>query len=402
MKLYRGPLRWIDRPNEPQRWEGPPGAALLDTRPISEMAKSGGPEQACLFASESPIADTDYDLIADGDLAKIRPTGRMIQSLRFGRYQPVGDSVASLVADLFLGGSDPDGIDGPRPLVPSGGRFVLSAGRDIFDEPFKYGTGPRTAMVRTAIQRKMSAAVDQADGGEITDTKLRQILGYELRKYGIPYAEWREFVPVQLQSRFNGAFEPETTVSDNFSGSLSGWGNATGTWAIASGAAYKSADFNLSQTIVYSTSLSGSDHYSQVKIVGGTSTDIPAPICRKPNSTTQTYYFCGNYSNVLYLTKIVSGSQTNLNSIAYTFATGDTYKVEAIGSAIKGYTNATLQLSVTDTSIPGNTHVGMYQYGTTVAGTMDDFEGADVSGGLIYTMLERTTRGVLRGMYTRG
>ena len=402
--IYRGPLKWVDRPDEPQRWEGPTGTALLDTRPILDQSRVGGAEMDCLFVAPFRLDDRDYELIGEGPPTHIRTTGKHRKALQFSRGKlPQGDTLAQMLASVFTDCADPDGIDGPKPLMPSHGRLKLTAGVELHSERFRYDRRGRSELIKTMIQRQIRDAAKQVDDGELDPRKLKKILGYELRKYGLTKDDWQEFVPPSLRKRIDRADEPETTVTDDFSGTLAAWGNATGTWSIVGGAAAKTNLGNSSQSIVHQTALSGSDHYSQFQIAGGSSTTLSSASVRKVNSTTQTHYICGNYNSVLYLTKFLSGGQTNLISTSQAFSVGNTYKCEINGSALKGYVNGTEVLSVSDSAITGNLYVAMYQFAGSVSGTMDNFEGADLGSppsGITYVQTERTTRGYLRGMYT--
>jgi hypothetical protein len=411
MRFYRGPLKWIDLPNEPQRWEGPLGANCLDTRTIEQQSKQGGPEQAVLFVSNTDVDDSDYELIADGAPEEIKLTRRMKQLLPTRKgYQLRGDTLSQAIADLFQGNADPDGIDGPKPLMPANGRFTVDAGRAFYEELFRFGHGDKHNLVKTMVQRQIKDASEQVDRGELKAEMLPKILGYELRKYGLQKTDWQEFVPQNLRQRIDRAADPETTISDDFNradGDLgANWSSAAGWWSVTSNTARKVSNAATARAVVHQTALSGADHYAQLKLVAGTANTLQAPIVRKVNNTTLTCYCCGGYDNTLYLIKFVSSAQTNLTTAVQTYAAGDVYKCEIVGSALKGYVNAVQKLSTTETAITGNTYCGMSQLAPDTSGTIDDFYAEDTTGGgggggLIYTQLERTLRGVNRGVWSK-
>lgn len=57
--------------------------------------------------------------------------------------------------------------------------------------------------------------------------------------------------------------------------------------------------------------------------------------------------------------------------------------------------------SVTDTSITGNIRCGINGFTLSGVGVIDNFLASDLaSSGILYTQLERGTRGVERGVYT--
>lgn len=410
MRIYRGPLRWIDRQGEPQRWEGPSGAALLDTRTMEQQATAGGPEQACLFVARNRLDDPDYELLAEGDPSQVKTSQRMLSSLPGPRRRrPVGDTVERALVSLFGSAADPDGIDGPKPIMPgSRGRLLLVAGSLVIrNERYKHGKHEHTAIVEDMVRRHVRDAAAQSDRGEIREDMLPKSLGYALRKYGIPNEDWRRVVPANLRARVRGPQRPETAISDDFGRADGGlganWGNATGTWSILSNQVRKTASFGFSETIVHQTALSGDDHWSQVKLVSGSSTTLQGAIVRKVNSTTQTYYLTGNYNNQIYLARFVSGTQTNITNTPLAYSAGDTYRCEIDGSTLSMYLNGSgvPTLSTTDPNITGNLYVGMYQFLSNAAATIDDFAAEDLGpapGGVSFIQLESFPRGMFRGL----
>lgn len=88
------------------------------------------------------------------------------------------------------------------------------------------------------------------------------------------------------------------------------------------------------------------------------------------------YYLWRTQGGNPQLYKNVAGSFTLLGTGSATAASGDTLKLECVGSAIKGYVNGTLDVSVTDSSLTTGTKVGIR-----IFGYIDDFAATDLSGG---------------------
>lgn len=408
MRIYRGPMRWIDRPGEPQRWEGPAGAACLDTRTMEQQATAGGPEHDCIFVARNRLSDPDYELLAEGDPSQTPTSQRLLDALPGHRNRrPTGDTLERALVSLFGSMADPDGIDGPKPIVPgSKGRFVLVAGGCVIrSERHEFGKHELRELTRTMIQRQVRDASAAADRGELPEEMVAKAVGYQLRKYGIPEADWRTIVPPNLRARVGRPRNPETSVSDDFNRADGGlganWGSTSGMWEIAANQVRRRATTIWEQT-VFQTALSGSDHWAQIKDLRPSAGLAPTATVRKDNSTTKTAYVFYQYLSARTISKLVSGTQTNLASTTGA-AANTVLRIEADGSTISAYVNppSTALLSTTDTSITGNLYTGMATYTTYDVAVLDDFAAEDLGpapGGVSFIQLESFPRGMDRGL----
>jgi hypothetical protein len=136
--------------------------------------------------------------------------------------------------------------------------------------------------------------------------------------------------------------------------------------------------------------LDGDDHYvkaiyrsynKQSDFVG------MGPIGRKDNTGTITYYYWriaeGTGWDNHNLTKMVGGSETNLDNSGESPVVDETLKLECDGSSIKGYVNDVEKASASDSAITGNTYGGFYggTYHNSDYVTFDDWEAGDLAAG---------------------
>lgn len=144
-----------------------------------------------------------------------------------------------------------------------------------------------------------------------------------------------------------------------------------------------------SATVVRADSdLASADHAAEAKLYfsSGSGNAGMGPICRKDSSATLTYYlFWITWSGsawVATMYKAIGGALTALGTagVTVTFASGDTVKISANGTTIKGYINDTEIMSRTDSSITSGTRTGArgYDNASGVNPEIDDFAAADL------------------------
>jgi hypothetical protein len=117
----------------------------------------------------------------------------------------------------------------------------------------------------------------------------------------------------------------------------------------------------------HTTNLSSDDHYSEVDVLVGTA-GAAARIQTADGSTVTGYVAEFSSSNFALLTKVVAGTRTQLDSGGNQGAGTPTMECRCDGSTISYYHNGDLMGSVTDTSITGNTGVGMQAITARTAG----------------------------------
>lgn len=387
LRHYIGPWGWHpDEASDDHRggWRPPPSAvSVVDLRPPVDAADDNGP---AYFASTQPL-DSAWTPLGTGDIREVRVTSRMRyvwQSILGVR--PNGDTLADLLWFQLTGGADPGGEQRPRPLVPGVNRrlrlCLARHGHEVRGERFRWGAHAHTNLLQDVLRDTVSRMFTAAS----TDrhiTKIRRVVGGLCRKYRVPFEQWREFVAAARQGDFPGPLDPTTFVPDDFNRSdqplTDGpWDVLSGDYDVISNQCRQQLGFADYRMARHTTNLSSDDHYSEIEVhaVGGSNAGSSARIQTADGSTVTAYNaeFTGSFTA---LTKVEGGSRSVLD---FTSESGSpaTMRVECDGSTISYYHDGGLEDSVTDTSITGNTGIGMGGSGTN---TQDNFEAADLAAG---------------------
>jgi hypothetical protein len=156
-----------------------------------------------------------------------------------------------------------------------------------------------------------------------------------------------------------------------------GWVEVSGDWSINTN---RLSPGSAGGTIILRAAgaMDSSDHYAQATIAA-TAAVSQGVWCRGNSNITQGYLLRNNGSS-WDLFSVVGGSFVAIGTYAAAAAVGDVMKVQAIGSAIKGYVNGTLRISVTDTAVTTGTAVGIRSESSGSV-RYDDFSAGDVVNG---------------------
>jgi len=374
-----------------------------------------------IFVGDIPLASvenrSDYGLLGQGSWYDAKPNA--LQKSRIPKrtgFAVNGDDLLGMILSVFTDGASPDGSDGPKPIVPtSDGKIELCLGQRHV-ENFRWG-GFHSNILRQSLRIDFAKLWNDALAGKIRDSQHpRRVLDAMCEKYKVD--DWKEFVPQSLQSEIPGRLPHETTINDTFDRADSGsWGTSSdGTWSwndyLGSAAFSISSNQGKCTTgVAYiraDSDLSSADHYAQADVAsdGTSSSGTTGVIYRKDSTTTQTMYRvspAGNSTGTIRLFKIVSGTQTQLGSDGTITRSGsNTMKGQASGSTITAWFNGSTIITQTDTAVTGNLRTGCRF--TVISGNylVDNFQASDLAAsGILYTQLERSTRGLNRGMYTR-
>jgi hypothetical protein len=421
MKYYLGPWRWATGDNVLPSFRAPRKAiGAVDLGIISEMSVLGGDRKGCLcWVDDSESLGRDYDLLGTGDLREIPRSTRIanIFAKTIGT-RPDGDTLDAMVLDCLIGQSDPDGEMAPMSIAPSSDGWMdlwMQGHGRVRGERFEWGRTRHTIKLKRQIRREMSRLMDDADGGKLRDKKHpRKVLDALCEKYGV--SEWKEFIADARQKDIEGRLPHETTITDDFNRanssslgtSAEGWSwttvggdlrivsNKASSHAIAGAVGnHGRAEFDLSSA----------DHYAQATVdrTGSGYKDMGVSV--RYSAAADTFYMANHSPTAVTLYKVVGGSgYTALTSVSRTYSASIVLKAEINGSTLRGFVNGTSLATTTDTSLTGSLRTGFHGYFDAGTGTLthDDFEGSDLApSGLLYTQLERSTRGLQRGMFTR-
>jgi hypothetical protein len=170
------------------------------------------------------------------------------------------------------------------------------------------------------------------------------------------------------------------SASDNFNRSDgeigANWTEDVGDIDIVSNQAdaQTAGDFNRARYTA--TAMDSADHYSQALVFNGY-------VSARQASSTFTCYggsFAGAWSNY-DLVKMISGSETSLDSVATGAESSATLKLEVNGSAQELFADTVSKCTASDTAITSGIYCGMFIYGAD--GLWDDWEAADLSAAAI-------------------
>ena len=170
-----------------------------------------------------------------------------------------------------------------------------------------------------------------------------------------------------------------TSFSDDFNRADSSnlgvnWVEVSGDWSIVS---QQLSPGSAGGTIILRAAgaMASDDNFAQATIAATTAASHGV-WCRG-NSNISSGYLFRNDGTSWDLFSVVGGSFTSLGSYAAAAAPGDVVKLQAVGSAIKGYVNGIERVSVTNTHVTTGTSVGIRSESTSSI-RFDDFSAGDV------------------------
>lgn len=314
-----------------------------------------------------------------------------------GIATPRGSTLDQVVWDVLTRLSDPDGATAPRPLMPTS--------RGILELHFAGGAVSRSLAPRSiddvhwpvmlaVLQRDYRVLRGRALAGdtEYAQQLHRRWLGSQCDKYRIPYEDGgATIIPGDLPRE--DPIRPETTRSDDFNRadqaglgtSSEGWSwtlqeGGTSDWEIVSNAAaYVGSDYEPAAAIA-GGALSGDDHYAEATITPASSSEQNLHVRARADAGDVSGYGASYYSlgDVLELWKFTPGP-----SMIGDFSSGALSSVlmrcQCDGSTIKLIADSVERVSVTDTSITGNTQCGLYSW-VAGQGTWENFVCEDLGG----------------------
>lgn len=403
--LIQGPWRWSeDAETGGGEWHGPPQAvAALDLRPISDQGtrtSSGYGLWWCPDIKRKDIDDGDVLIAKDWEE---KPTKKMRDALAVGhagsKRSPAGEDVLGLILNLLTDSSDRDGEDGLKPVVPDhrGVIKIAFGNRKTHNVKFAGIGGPHGERVRALIE---------ADLDTVPEHKRQQALGYQLLKYKVRDEDWKLIVKdTARQKRIKGPRKPETIITDDFNRSDESPIGSPWSFVInSSGVGIATNRMNSSTAahaaVTHGTALSGSDQIAHAHSVGAANSC--GPFVRGASTSVGTHYWLRPIGiSDIRIYKVVAGVLTQLTDSTVASINTVEYKISASGSSLECFIAGVSANSTTDTSISSGLYAGIGMNSS--AKNLDDFYAEDIgsAGGIIYTMLEGTPRGIMRGTFAR-
>ena len=400
----------------------PPSGVVgcIDFAPLAVQGAPAVDRPVGLFVTTAAVLPSEYALLAEGDCRELAATSAMQSAFQsLVGYRPNGDKLVDLIYDTLTDGSDPNGEDGPLPLVPGvsgwcdlhlgGHSRVLSAklewGRSCSRGRNHWGK------IRTLLRKHFERHFSDAKSGKLKDAEHhRRVLDFWCDKYGLKGPEdWKELVPDRLQRDVPGRLKHETTITESWptnsttisTGQDLTWTETNGDLEVRGGRLGEVLEDGFGEARAESD-LSGDDQYAKALAYDSGTANSGVRLLARFDPAARTYYAYARESGAqdFALQKRVTGTLTVLTTAAGAGPSdGTEVKCEINGSTLKGYDDGVEQLSITDTSITGYLRTGIT---ARTNGEAESFEAADLApaGGILYTQLERNIRGMTRGTWT--
>lgn len=423
------PLLPADGDNPPQLYcHATPDAAVcqVDMRPWQEMTRNGQ-SSGWGFFSWVENAPSDIVSLGSGDCRELHvtPDQRNELKLKLGlSAAPDGDLLVDVLADIFGDKSDPTGVAGPKPIMPtvdgeleihlSGHSRVWNAAYAAIETLSNKPRG-RANKMRDVIRGQLQDGYD-AGGAPL----VAKLLGDVLLRHKYTRAqiaagakakrtEWLRLLPPGLVSQLAGDFSPvlpQTLYSDNFNGPDSDAIGQQLAWyeygGYPAGSGWRNIS-NFAQCVIFGppgyvqaraeVDVSSVNHDCEVWIVwaddggGGAQVGPSARFSAAADTAYQAPLVRAFAPDRLYITKQIAGVPT---AISY-YEGSDLIpeflvRLRASGSTISAWKSTdgisyTQKLAVTDTSISSGTRGGMAAYrgsSTTYPPGCDSFKIEDL------------------------
>jgi hypothetical protein len=410
-------FQWnTDDPDTPY-WQAPLPANLtggIDLRSLPQAASPGPLAQGWgLFAYDRAMGTTGMHCLGGNLDARFSAVQADTIAVLLGQLPGSlqARDMRAITRELLSTDADPTGQDFAKPVRISreqGFKVEVGGFGTIIDEEFSrsHPAFEPTLAVRWADYRQARAA-----GVPLED--LQRWTGYDaLQYYGSrnPTSEiLDELLPPE--HRGDGSRSPATTIGDTFTELVldtnleshvpSGPNAGTG-WAIVEGTAGNLVVNALNDRVQrpadsgrdsyrMTDALSSDDHYAQANSfngVNGGGGGRFSGVTVRVSSSAATYYSgqehrASETADPYTIWKVVAGTPTELGTLTGTGDNADNLlRLEANGSALDlyGVDGTQLKISLTDTSITGNLHVGIAGDHTgTNRNIWDNFKGADLA-----------------------
>ena len=359
-------------------WHPPQGARFgLDVRPAVNVADGPG-----IFKADSPV-EGDYVFLGTHTSSNMSDTVREELSRRTG-FVVQSRTVADLMWDMLTIYSDPEGIDGPRPLVPMrNGTLGIWLGdkTPIVARTFLGTRDPHWAKLQRSIQHDYrnvrEAALASGD-----KTLHRRYLGDLEKRYGIPSVA---FIPSNMP--VVAAMEPHTSYTDDFNrASLdANWVQGTGGYVINSNQIESTVSgVDGERSIAYTYHLSSPDMSVQIDFTqADATTGYVGPFARLQHFRNEYQQFgygglVRSSGGLRILRRVTLGVSTDLADDSSGSGPPQTLKIETDGSTITFYDDGVQIFQVTDTAISNNTRAGILMHISTDC-RGDNFAASDLN-----------------------
>lgn len=371
------PATWVDAGPLPPHWEWPGALDVVDLRNLPHQKTLGG-------VVGYGLCDLPDGVSPDGAEAF---TGNATRDRQMWRRllggNAAGDTPDELLMSHLLDHADDSGDESARPLR---GR------REKVDAHFRGVRTERTLTTRqrtqqaVAVRGDLNRLMDEFEAGRLPLRAVRKVLKTYSDELGLDWRDVkRELVKGSARWRDIDADQPETTITDDFSGTLANWTQVSGTWDIVGGRGGFSNPVGSDIYMRHNTPLSSSNNEARVgTVIRNTAQGFLALLCRASAGSPVEGYAVGSFSSTAnhdgYRLKYVGGAQTFFGNTANWLAGEAPMRVDAIGSTIR-FANDLVgwDFTTTDTAITTGLYAGFagYMHGVNSARRVDDFFASD-------------------------
>jgi hypothetical protein len=416
---YYGP--WVPgSSDEDSDWTLPPGCTHgYDLRPVPDHSRRGGTPGMGIFCGllDPQKVGGDYTLIGSGaNWHDIKPTGPNAVAVRdgiakslCGRVKRVSaPDMVGIIWECFTAGADPDGFDGPKPLMPSRGVLEVR-GPQRYSQRFRWGRGQHASLVRDVVRRDMSRLIGLAESGALNDSQHhRRVLDHLCQAYGVD--DWTEFVSPREIRRVPGRLPHSTRYEDNFNRPDEAL-HASANWSLLNGdarvyqqqCAMNTPGGSLNNVRYrYDQDVSLPDHSVSLVVVYVDDFAAVGGIVRCSSSEDTGYSLVARADRSV-IHRVSLGVSTLLATGPRTH-NGSVLNCDIAGSSLALIDDGVSLIDASDTAITGHVRGGVT--GKEPEALLDDWSIDDGGGtpgpGTTLIQLESTPRGVMRGVYRRG
>lgn len=403
MRIYIGPWQW--RNVGGMSWN-PPVEALssLDLRTNSAIATRTTPQGQGLFVTDLAIATPGYTQIATDPNETLNTSRRNTIRNALGLPSAISSTrLVDIAYELMTLHSDiASGVICPTPLPSHRATLDFSFAGVTRSTPFS-DTLPEWANIQKVLWANYRHYRDEQAAGRLPLDFHRRVLTVWMENYKI--SDFTKFIPSDLP-KTETPLPHNTTHTENFDQADSSTVGPNLTWTELAGGNWTTVSNQLNYAhdggvadgrIRADADVSSADHYAEIILVTRAQ---GSGICNRFSSSAQTFYQAWTFNDGnVYFSKVVTGTRTNLTSVAQAYSAPDTVRVSSSGSAhTVSWNGSAIITSFSDSSISTGTRGGVFAFAGADPTTFDDYVISDLAVGRTTKNTRENPLGIEVGM----
>jgi hypothetical protein len=362
----------------------------IDFRPLSECGAQAQSTTNAIMAVDDAAPNPTGSVQVATDLDEtISAAHRLRLRNAFNAPNPLTSTrLGDVLHELFTLQGDIDQTRCCGPLLPTSQtlQFEIHLGGQVRRKPFDIG-GPEWPLVQAQIRAMYRQLRADTLLGRLPSGFYRKALGYWLRKFKFKESDFARFVPDDLPRE--QPLDPATTLLETFNqsnspvlGPVYTWNQLFNNSTVSTVFATDTQRCSVLDTVFGGNAscraeadVSGTDHYAETDVVvmtsPGSNNNQWGP-CTRFSISAQTHYMSRlvGIVNELRLSKVVTGTETDLATVGVTISIPDTVRQTSNGTSLSDSFNGVAKNSVTDSSITTGTRGGLWGYTTTTGESM--------------------------------